>query len=1687
MLIFSTTLSNEFILQKNNHNESLSNEPLCAVSVMQPNLFITDTATEYSRQFSMFNLTISLFDKQIHQESSEEFGEIIFNTTIGRMDESGIPPCMIFMKNSIQYPSNEVHLVCNVRKPIKLRLTPVNLEKIFAIKDLLTPIFHHKSATIDDQTLRTIGRNNKIKTIKQQLLNANSIDFSMAKTDICMLTPNSCALNFSFYALDAKLAIQKTMERLQISCTIESFSINSEYSMILQPMTARCGCTLNQSKWNKQLTTAVDFQSDYIGFQVCPNDVMTIAKTQKEFLVCISRGLATFAVVELDDDVNDSIASLYASPASQRPAAPKRIHTPTPTECAEHSVEEHFQDDLRLGAFQYVKASMADALPLAYQINMFTEDESLMISWRYPHPRTISHMRVYPVPLQLSVNINCQLEYYLEAQAAFIPFCSFQIDEKNSHELALSKRKVTASVWRIVVSNPLASAPIDADVEDYNVFRDMLQPQALIGCIRIDSMFCHRNVPMIQANVCVKNLSLSILNSINLSNNNQMPSILKQYTLKTNAHLLSTQEYCRIDFPIIKANMCLFSDADWTLYNEFVVGVSVYDYSYLQMERCIENVSIQSYIENSSDARKGLNVCYAMVDKLHIKYGAYIGHTIAVSDQIWSGVFGTSERRNSIPILTRFVVANSTSIPFKFGQHNTDEQILLRPNECHFYAFHRPDQKQMLRVSIESESEVGVDAAATFPIDDSQEMQFVSINYDRVLLISQKKLSTTQRLITIKGQIEVMNMCQQAFQIHYKNNSMLRSEAEDGQIKLNSQCVILMNGETGGSIYAKCDPNTDHVIRLHLAGTDGSGWSGEIPLHAASTNVPWLVKVPTKNPQKYASFSVRIHREFIANPNLLTERHQRLLIVIWPLFTARSFLPHHLIACDKENDRKYALMGKGQRDDFQVAGTFDTNHEFLFNIDNDPSCTNDNWKTVLSYKSVDRKTLFSIPERLRNIDDILKELERPEEVKWPYTNEEESFIDRMSTPQRSALPLYKFSPSRELSCSLLLDVLPWCLFINTIGCEMQLVNSTDGNAYTIEPNHIGTPFMITTAFNISVNFEGGWKNSCLIYLNDCKPVHRSQLYYKLPQEGSILIEFLTNGGLSKFKLTSKIENSIRILTLEPYFVVCNLSKHALKVHPFCVPRNEKLHFETQPDIRWHLQTIDVPSNKKSTTTLSKGIGITAFQSLSQKPLIDAATERNINYFIVVSIDGNDFSAPIMVSKTITRTAFGLRHDDNKNTAFALSALEYHGQIYVILYDDRYPFAEIENRTSIHLYIAESESNDVSKHSKPKRSVHDDNFQWHREIPAYKRVNYTPPSVNENFPEKPIGTVTLILGSTNKLTSSITVQWSLPIKVDECEEKFLNLPLFGDIKLTLFKASKTICIVIEHINVRTEFNVKNILSKLSSPSRVDSSHLGEEEATAKSLLISNVAPILDRQHHELPPSNLAVPSKTFLFLNTEVFFKAITVTLYDENKQRMHEKHEIVSLYLDNVALFYITSNRTVELSLGNIQLDNNLFSLGNYDFPVVISGQKPLVDSSFEISSLFAIGASKTALQQNNLAFFKVLLDNRTFSPDEVHCSIKPFTAYVEDKFIAVILDFLIENLPTNIVHSPTANQVEKISCVSGEVIVPKLLAEQVITLLTDPLRLSCVTIKPLNILLSVHTCMRFVQLRNYAISKFQC
>lgn len=525
------------------------------------------------------------------------------------------------------------------------------------------------------------------------------------------------------------------------------------------------------------------------------------------------------------------------------------------------------------------------------------------------------------------MRIKCRLEYLHESHNTFFPCVLFDIGNRKRCDIALPKRKLAASVWRIVLLDPLGSLrDLELELDDTDiVFDDLLNPKTIIGCIRIDTIFSVRNIPIVQANLRVNRLSLAILNNVCILNH-QVPDLLQQYSLKVEEHVRNTQEFCAINFTEINASVALHVDMEWKVYNEFTFDVSIFDSSYLTMNPFIERVPIKCYIEHNTLGQP--NIGCVTAGKLRIRYGPSIGSAIAIAEQIWLNILRDVESKNRLPIMTRFVVCNSTSVAIKFGQDHTDEQIWLQQNECFYYAFRAINLPQKIRFSVRLESRT-VDVADACVVDDRENIDYFAVVDGKYLLISSRKVSTTQRQIMVKGQIDVLNMTKETFQIHYKTKG---DSADDATVK--NQCGILLTPSANSSILEACNDTREAFVRLQLAGGDANGWSGEIPLNRPASTIPWIVKgkitidghivtaitncisfcfssdeIIAEIHHVHGSHSQRIHRVFIAwatESTTETNAHCHLAIVHGSFADANPF------DCHRHRTRQTVFVdGKG--------------------------------------------------------------------------------------------------------------------------------------------------------------------------------------------------------------------------------------------------------------------------------------------------------------------------------------------------------------------------------------------------------------------------------------------------------------------------------------------------------------------------------------------------------------------------------------------------------------------------------------------------------------------------------------------------------------------------------------------------------------------------------------------------------
>lgn len=183
-------------------------------------------------------------------------------------------------------------------------------------------------------------------------------------------------------------------------------------------------------------------------------------------------------------------------------------------------------------------------------------------------------------------------------------------------------------------------------------------------------------------------------------------------------------------------------------------------------------------------------------------------------------------------------------------------------------------------------------------------------------------------------------------------------------------------------------------------------------------------------------------------------------------------------------------------------------------------------------------------------------------MKTFYFRNFQSSINRKCSVQTSVAPLYKCSASRSLSCALKLEIAPSCLIINSLGFDVTIVNSTNDREFVIQSNHIAIPAAII-GFALKFKVNGEMFTTSNIFISNDKNSgrqQRSSIY--LPEEGSIqMVEKCSNNRILKICLTSSNENSMRIISIQPFYVICNFSKHPLKFRAFGLHRNETMKYD----------------------------------------------------------------------------------------------------------------------------------------------------------------------------------------------------------------------------------------------------------------------------------------------------------------------------------------------------------------------------------------------------------------------------------------------------------------------------------------------------------------------------------------------
>lgn len=517
---------------------------------------------------------------------------------------------------------------------------------------------------------------------------------------------------------------------------------------------------------------------------------------------------------------------------------------------------------------------------------------------------------------------------------------------------------------------------------------------------------------------------------------------------------------------------------------------------------------------------------------------------------------------------------------------------------------------------------------------------------------------------------------------------------------------------------------------------------------------------------------------------------------------------------------------------------------------------------------------------------------------------------------------------------------------------------------------------------------------------------------------------------------------MRLIIISSVVVVVNNSSQDLKIFSFCADVGEKLDGVKRNEIPTRRFRQVSPNKSKQD---KQGQPITTFADICT-----AKGKRKLNttfslLLALGALSSEETSFAFKVQPTL-RKCLNIPTKTG-NIPIVASIIKHNEQFFVSLFDDQTPYMTVKNNTDFNLFIAQTDMvNPSTKYVLPHKEVADDRFSWHQAVPSKQRVFYTPPILGEVFPEITNPDFGLIFAC---VTGDDFVRWSQPVKVDGTKKIITNVPMFGDVKLDVDTRDKIVKITISYIQQEKDEN----------EAKIEASREHHRTLAQQSFLDVNT------NYQKTFSVARSLTQKVF---NVNFYSKGVGLTIYKDGDIKRVDQ---ISFNLDDVSVRYSKLECRLKVNFAKVQVDNELFSSGEYDFPVVLCNKDiPKTNNQFVESSIWDLSSVLDGLQSQDL--FEVDIDlYENGSLENVNVKLQAIRLYVEDTFITAVLGIVDDCLPINLV-AKTPEKNKKIKLNSGMVLVPQAVTLQALHL-AEHLRLKSIRLEPLHILLSVHTCMR--------------
>ncbi|XP_054981251.1 intermembrane lipid transfer protein VPS13B isoform X2 [Sorex araneus] len=855
--------------------------------------------------------------------------------------------------------------------------------------------------------------------------------------------------------------------------------------------------------------------------------------------------------------------SLGAQPSEAEP------QVPAPVEKSQTLKSEHSSDDLRSGLFQYIKDADPLKLPGVYEVffSNETEESPGMMLWRYPEPRVLTLVRITPVPFNTTedpdistadlgdvLQVPCSLEYWDELQKVFVAFQEFSLSESKVCELPLpdvnlvhdQKKLVSSALWRIVLNSSQSGADDQSSASEsgsQSTCDQLITPTALAACTRVDSCFTPWFVPSLCIALQFAYLELHLCHHLDQLGT-ASPQYLKPFVSDKNVP--SELEYMILSLkdPHVYLQQWNNSCACQKLRFSAQVDCKLLEYRNATMQSIVQPFSVSGQVAFSSDAAGEQLDGTVTIDSVGVSFGQHAVHSLHTAAQAW--------QQNKCPeveelVFSHFVICNDTQETLRFGQVDTDENILLASLRSHQYSWRSHKSAQLLHICIEGwgnwrwSEPFSLDQAGTFIRTIQYKGRTAS------LIIKVRPLSGVQKQIIICGRQVICSYLSQCIELKVVQHYV----GPDGQAVVREHFDCLAAREKLPSYILESSELTELCVKAQ----GDEDWSRDVCLDPKTPEESSaVIQVPSSDSSIIYVWCTVLTLE----PNTPVEQR---MIVFSPLFIMRSHLPDPIIIhLEKRSlglSETQIIPGKGQEKSLQNIEP-DLIHHLTFQAreEDDASDCAVPISTAL-IKQIATKSHPGGPVPHQILDEFYGAGTSAQPM-WPYNKKDADRREQLSqwdSPMRVKLSVWK-----PYVKTLLIELLPWALLINRSKWDLWLFEG-EKIVLQVPAGKIIIPPNFQEAFQIGIY----WANTNTVHKSVAiKVVHNltspkwkdggNGEVVTLDEEGCVDAEirlgaFPGHQKLCQFCVSSMVQQGIQILQIEDKTTLINNTPYQLFYKP----------------------------------------------------------------------------------------------------------------------------------------------------------------------------------------------------------------------------------------------------------------------------------------------------------------------------------------------------------------------------------------------------------------------------------------------------------------------------------------------------------------------------------------------------------